>query len=615
MLEHKITAALSLLPYLILVSSSPGFTYSPQVQHKSAELRTDLEPTDLVVPSLGFTATSSPLLLSQQTLPLPPDRPAPLPQIPDNLEPLPDPSELLPVSPEGLPDNSFPLPDEITETVNVSQFELQGNTVFTDEQILTVLAPFLNRPLTFLELLEARDAVTQLYVDAGYITSGALIPADQIIDSGIVIISILEGKLADIKVEGNQRLKPEYIQSRIALASGPPINIDALLQALQLLQLDPLIDSIAAELVTTPNPGENSLVVRIQEAETFALDVQLNNYENPLLSTFQQAVEASEQNLTGNGDTLKVRYQHADRSNFIELDYNLPVSPHNTQIDFGYSYGNSEIVEAPFNLIAPQSESHTWEVGVRHPIVETVQDRVTLGFHLEQRSNQSFIQPPGLPRIPFGFPGTGATEDGFTRITTLKFSQEWQNQTPNHLLLLESRFRLGTSWLGATTSSNPNEPETEFFVWQGQALWLQRLHSEWLLVTRAAGQVADRPLVASELFGLGGVGNVRGYRKDQILADSGLIASIELRAPILDWPEQNAIGIISPFLDYGYAWNDDGQFLDQQSLASIGAGFIFQIDDDFIARLDYALPLVNTSETGNTWQESGFLFGINIRLF
>ncbi|NEQ44740.1 MAG: ShlB/FhaC/HecB family hemolysin secretion/activation protein [Leptolyngbya sp. SIOISBB] len=312
---------------------------------------------------------------------------------------------------------------------------------------------------------------------------------------------------------------------------------------------------------------------------------------------------------------MQLRYQHAGRSNVIEVDYAFPMSPRNTQVEFGYSYAASEIVEEPFGLIAPQSEAHTWQLGIRHPIHETTRDRVTLGLQLEQRSGQSYIEPAGLSRIAFGFPGTGATENGFTRITALQFSQEWQHQVPNQLLSLESRFRLGTSWLGATSSSNPDEPEAEFLMWQGQALWLQQLNPHWLLVTRAAGQIADRPLVASELFGLGGVGNVRGYRKDQILADNGIIASVELRTPVLDWPEQNAIGIISPFLDYGYAWNDDSQSLRQQTLASVGAGFIFQIEDNFTARLDYALPLVDTFDIGNTWQESGFSFGINIKLF
>jgi hemolysin activation/secretion protein len=527
---------------------------------------------------------------------------------------LPDPAELLPSVEDILPDRGD-APEAAVETVIVQRFNVEGSTVFSDAQLQAVLSAYLDRPLTFRDLLMARDAVTNLYVSQGYITSGAFIPVDQVIEDGIVTLQVLEGQLADIKVEGTQRLKPEYIRSRIGLIAGPPLNIDELLETLQLLQLNPAIDKLSAELVATPSPGENTLLVQVEEADTFALKVQLNNYENPLLSTFQQVVEVSEVNLTGYADTLDVRYQHADRSHVVELDYELPVSPHNTTVDLGYSFTSSEIVEDPFALIAPQSEAHTWEVGLRHPIVETPSDRVTLGLHLEQRISQSYIEPEGLSRVRFGFPGTGATEDGFTQLTVLQFSQAWQHQTSNQLVVLDSRFRLGTSWLGATGSSVPDDPGNEFLVWQGQALWLQQLNPNWLLVTRAAGQFADRPLVASELFGVGGVGSVRGYRKDRILADNGFVASLELQTPLLTWPEANAVGTIAPFFDYGYGWNSDNQFLREQSLASIGAGFILQIDNRFTARLDYALPLINTSDSGNTWQESGFLLGINMQLF
>ncbi|PSN18596.1 hemolysin activation/secretion protein [filamentous cyanobacterium CCP5] len=555
--------------------------------------------------------------LLSQALPLPSDLSPPLPEIPHGLEELPDPAELLP--PPGEPgDSSQPptdFPEDAGEVVIIRQFNIIGSSVFGDAQLEEVLQPFLNRPITFSELLKAPDAVTDLYVSEGYVTSGAFIPANQTIENGVVTIQILEGRLATISIEGTRRLRPEYIRSRINLVSGPPLNIEKLLEKLQLLQLDPVIERISAEIVATPNPGENDLVVRVQEAETFSLNTQINNYENPLLNTFHQVVEIREENLSGYADALSLAYQHAGRSNVFEIDYQAPVSPTNSTINLRYSYTNSRVLEPPLSVISPQSEAHTWGIGFRQLILETPIDTVTLSLQLQQRISQSYIQPPGLPIIPFGFPGSGATEGGFTRLTVLQFGQEWQHRTSNQLISLDSQFQLGTSWLGATSNSNPDEPSNNFLAWQGQALWLQRLNPNWLLVARAAGQLADRPLVSSELFGIGGANSVRGYRKDQILADSGVITSLELQTPIVRWPEQEAIAFLAPFIDYGYVWNQDDQALSDRNLAAIGAGLIFQINDRFNARLDYALPLINVTDVGNSWQESGFLFVINAKLF
>ena len=567
-----------------------------------------MEPTQIEISQVS--TPSDPL-----SLPL--DRPAPLPEIPSAPEPLPAPNDLLQPSPSSpLPDSSPLSPESLEESTVVKQFIVLGSTVFSDEELAQALNAFRERPLTFEELLQARDAITALYVNQGYITSGAFIPAGQIIEDSIVTIQVLEGRLSDIEIEGSQRLRPDYVRSRLAVASGPPLNIQRLLDALQILQLNPIIETISAELVATPKPGENALIVRLKEAKTFTLDVQLNNSASPLIGTFQQRVRAREGNLSGRGDALTVSYQHAGESNTFEAEYQLPINPHNGSFDLRYSYTENQIIEPPLSLTSPQSEAHTWEIGVRQPILESPENTVTLGLHLEQRSSQSFIQPFGAPnRIPFGFPGSGATEQGLTRVTALQFSQEWQHRTPNQLLFLDSRFRLGIDWLGATGNPEPGEPDIDFFAWQGQALWLQRLDPNWLLLARAAGQLADRPLVASEQFGLGGTNNVRGYRKDQIQADNGILVSLELQTPILRWPEQETTVSIAPFIDYGLAWNHDNQSLPERNLASVGTGLIFQISDRFNARLDYAIPLIEIAGNGNSLQESGFSFVIDLGLF
>ena len=47
-------------------------------------------------------------------------------------------------------------------------------------------------------------------------------------------------------IEGLDRLNPGYVRSRLKIATSAARNRDELLNALQLLQLDPLIDNLAA---------------------------------------------------------------------------------------------------------------------------------------------------------------------------------------------------------------------------------------------------------------------------------------------------------------------------------------------------------------------------------
>ena len=192
-------------------------------------------------------------------------------------------------------------PATVPETITVRQFNVVGSTIFSEKELAEVTEPFTERPITFAELLQARTAVTQLYIDQGYQTTGAFIPAGNITD-GMVTIQVVEGSLEDIEVTGNQRLHSDYIRDRISVFTHTPLNINRLLEALQLLQLNRRIETISAELSTGTRPGTNILQVNVTEAKTFVPSIILDNERFPSVGSFQRQLELREYNLTGNGD-------------------------------------------------------------------------------------------------------------------------------------------------------------------------------------------------------------------------------------------------------------------------------------------------------------------------
>jgi hemolysin activation/secretion protein len=57
--------------------------------------------------------------------------------------------------------------------------------------------------LTTEDLEALRLALTHLYVEHGYITSGAIIP-DQTVTDGVITLDLIEGRLHDIEVAGQR---------------------------------------------------------------------------------------------------------------------------------------------------------------------------------------------------------------------------------------------------------------------------------------------------------------------------------------------------------------------------------------------------------------------------
>ncbi|MCH7600756.1 MAG: ShlB/FhaC/HecB family hemolysin secretion/activation protein, partial [Myxococcales bacterium] len=105
--------------------------------------------------------------------------------------------------------------------VFVREFRVEGSSVFSEEELAEVTRPFVGREIDSEELLQAREAVTQLYLSRGYLTSGAII-LDQAVSDAVVVLRVVEGRLADVRVEGTHWFRPGYFRSRLQRAASTP---------------------------------------------------------------------------------------------------------------------------------------------------------------------------------------------------------------------------------------------------------------------------------------------------------------------------------------------------------------------------------------------------------
>ncbi|MEJ6481486.1 ShlB/FhaC/HecB family hemolysin secretion/activation protein [Nostoc punctiforme UO1] len=552
---------------------------------------------------------TSTFILSQQQLPPPQDlqppvpSPVPSPELP---VPLPPPAELFPPSaPTPTPDE--PLPGKFPETIVVERFEVLGSTVFSPEELALATAEFTKRPISLAEVYQARSKITDLYVRNGYITSGAYIPP-QTIQSGVVKIQVVEGKLEDIQVTGTRRLNPNYVRSRLAIATSPPLNRQRLLEALQLLQLNPLIQNVSAELSAGSRTGSSLLEVKVSEAKTFSSQIVLDNGRSPSVGSFRRRLQLNEANLLGLGDALGVAYTNTDGSNSLDANYTLPLNPRNGTLTFNYGITSSNVIEPPFKVLDIHSDSRYYELTFRQPIVQTPTQEFALGLTASRRESDisSLLQREGLPGSDLS---PGADEQGRTRVSAFRFFQEWTSRNSREVIALRSQFSLGIDILSPTI--NQNAPDSRFFAWQGQAQWVRLLAPETLLLLRLNTQLASRTLLPIEQFGLGGQDSIRGYRQDYLLTDNGTFVSAEVQVPILRLPKIDSTLQVVPFVDFGVGWNSSArENPNPNTLAAVGLGLRWSQSDRFTVRLDWGVPLISVESNERTLQENGLYFSL-----
>ena len=506
-------------------------------------------------------------------------------------------------------DLSIPAPQPGAPTMVVRRFRFVGNSVFSSERLERLTAGYLNRAVSFTELAEARNAVTKLYLDNGYTTSGAYIPM-QTSQDGTVEIRILEGRLGAVEVTVKGRLQPSYIRSRLQRAGRGVLNVPRLLEALRLLQANPQIETITANLAASPEPGISTLRVKAISARSWQAAAAMDNGRNPQTGSVRRGVDLSQANLIGNSDVLGVSYRNSDGSNDTQLSYQVPLAANDLTLNISYRDLNSWIIEAPLNSLNISSNYQQFFAGLRLPILRSVERELALGLSLNNQSNIGWF----LDGVPY--PSRGANSDGQTRVTTLSFNQEWIQRSSKDVLAIRSELGVGLPGWNTTTpydyGADPNSPDASFLLWRTDLQYLRELGKDVTLLGRARTQWADNPLPSVEQFGLGGLGSVEGYQTNSLLTDSGLFASVELALPLLRWPAQQALLQAVPFASIGYGWGEGtAPQPSVNTLGSVGLGLQLKLGQQFYGRVDFAQRLGPTPyQSQGYWQDQAVVFTV-----
>jgi hemolysin activation/secretion protein len=512
--------------------------------------------------------------------------------------------------PKGESKSEFPPTLPIAGTFRVKQFVLNGSTVFSQAEVDRVTKAFTDRPITFADVLQARSQINELYLNQGYITTGAYVPEQDFQDGGNVQITIVEGGLESIEIQGNTRLNSGYLRSRIANAGKAPLNREQLLEGLQLLRLNPLLRNLSATLEGGTKPGKSILTVKVQEAPSFDTQFSVNNNRSPSVGSFKRGVQMSEGNLFGFGDSFNVGYTNTKGSNSWDVGYSIPISPRDTTLSFNLGASSSNVIEKPFNLLEIESKSRYYELTLRQPLQRRITSEIAVGLSFSRRESETSLGFENIGPFPLS---PGADDRGRTRVSALRFFQELTKRSDKQVLAFRSQFSLGLNAFDAT-SNGGTIPDSQFFSWRGQAQWVKLIGNdpESLLLLRADAQLANRPLLSGEQFGIGGVDSVRGYRQDALLTDSGLFGSAEVRLPIVRIPRWNSTISLAPFLEWGRGWNQGRESPEVSTLFSGGLGLRWRVANKLTARLDWGIPFrAIKSSTKSSLQENGLYFALS----
>jgi hemolysin activation/secretion protein len=495
---------------------------------------------------------------------------------------------------------------EISQAIPIKKIEVIGSTVFDATKLEPIIKPLEGKSVTEEQLTDAANAITQLYIKNGYVTSQALYTPQSVVD-GIAKIQVLEGKVEKIEIIGVNALNPDYVRSRTELGIGTPLNPNKLEDQLRLLRADPNFKSFDANLKAVSKAGLSILTITVVEANQFAGSVSFDNFSAPAVGSERMGVGLNYRNLFGLGDVFTANYSRTTTggSNQYDFGFSIPVNPMNGTVSLRFAPSNYRITQAPFDAFNIRGNSEVYAATYRQPLIRSLREEFALSLGYEYQRGQTFLFNDLA--VPFGI---GPESDGTSRTSVFKFGQDYTSRDTEGVWSLRSQFSLGTGLFGATYVTSPS---ATFLSWLGQIQRVQVLGTDTILIGSLDTQLSADPLLPSQQFVIGGGQSLRGFRQNARSGDNGIRLSLESRFVVARNEDGRTVLQLVPFVDLGTVWNNSRNLNllpSQNFLAGGGLGILFEPIKRLNLRLDYALPFVNLSDRGSNLQESSLYFSI-----
>jgi hemolysin activation/secretion protein len=479
----------------------------------------------------------------------------------------------------------------------IQQIIIEGSTAFTPNELQQAVAPFLGQPASLATLQELARVLAEYYWQAGYKTSDAYPLAGQDLSQGIARLQVVEGRLAGIEVEGLQSVGDSYVKEWLLdRAGGVPLNVDRLLEAVKLLQLDPRFEAVKAELLQGDSPQYSLLKVSVVEAPNFSGQVGGNNEGAYSSGQEQGEVQLTVGSLTGRADRLNLEAVASEGSYQVWADYQIPINPKRGRLRFYYSGGESAVIREPLARFNIEGNYQKAWLEWRQPLVKTLNREVAVAVEAGWQQSQTFV----LGR-PFSF-SPQIPDEGY-EIWTLRFSGEWLSSEPSRALAARVQVTVGIDSLSAT--------DDPFLIGRGQFQWLEKLDDSLLFSLSLSAQVTAGELAGagfgvlpSEQFPIGGLPTVPGYDLNLRRGDSGVNVILKLQQTALDTPDWGQMSL-EPFVAVGTVWNETIYLPPPQTLASLGLNWQWHWQS-WQVNLGVAVPL---SDVPNTFKQE-FYFSI-----
>ncbi len=488
------------------------------------------------------------------------------------------------------------LPPEQAEKIRftLKQLSITGNTAFTSAELEGIANESLGKEISLLEIYRLRDAITNKYGNAGFGLSKAIVPPQRIQAEGIVQMQIIEGFIDEVIIEGATAQQQDYLaHAAEKLKAEKPLNAKTLERYLLLAN-----DRFAIKVTSTmkqseKTPSASTLILKVEAAPLIDGGASLDNRGTQAVGRTQFNGNVSLNGPFGRASNTTLGYatvEQASELQYWSLNHTEIISNEGTSLTFGYTNSHSKPGTALLTSLDQQSQSEGWSIKAEHPFIRTRQENLTAHIKYDQQD----IESEALQAIT-----------SLDQIRSIRLGMAYDNADRFdgvNQALVEYSFGI-SGWGSGDNNAALKSRVDGKYNYQKLVLNLSRSQelsyftpalSQFSINAALMGQHSATGLLSSEECGIGGSRFGRAYDFSEIVGDSCLAGSLELRYAFNTQGTPFQYTQLYTFYDGGKTFNENPlNATDQKtkSLSSAGLGVRFGVWKNLSGSLEVTKPL------------------------
>lgn len=481
--------------------------------------------------------------------------------------------------------------------VDIKGFRFSGLTVVPQERLQPLVEKFLGPDRSFDDLQAAADAVSEYLQQQGYVVAQAYLP-EQNLESGTVEIAILEGRLAELRID----IDPEVPVARhiiegllSPLRPGTVMHRDTLERSLFLVS-DLRGITVRSSVEAGPTPGTSNLVVKITPGRRLDGLVEFDNHSSRFTGDYRLGGGLNINSPLRRGDLLSFRALVGVPGGGADLDfgrisYLTPVGIYGTKLGAAYLRLNYHLGTSLFDPVDQRGTAQVFSLFGLHPIIRTRNLNLFGQVSVDQREfmdDRRAVNIISERKTKVGtFSLVGDSRDAWLGGGINNFAL---SGTYGDLDIKSAADRTADqSTLGRFTLGDYNR-------YNGTITRLNGITENTQLFASYTVQFASKNLDASEKIGLGGPTTVRAYAVGEASSDEAHLFTMEARYGL---PQFGAIPgnfVAAAFFDWARGkLNKNPLPLEAPAniriLRGVGVGLTWARTEDFLVRFSLAWRL------------------------